>query len=177
MPKKLNKENQLSDLLGPEALKLLIGSSTDFIQQIGFDVIRGILLDILTGKNVRDSTEALTRGRIAALNIALTSFFLRNEAQSPGFIKNLPQLASNVLAKKRISKSERWLANWMLGLTGKSFQNVLRDNKTLIDTYRDRYIETCEEIIAKNKAVYGELTGTLKLSQGISEELKGEAPV
>jgi hypothetical protein len=58
----------------------------------------------------------------------------------------------------------------MLGLTGKSFQNVLRDNKTLIDTYRDRYIETCEEIIAKNKAVYGELTGTLKLSKGISDE-------
>jgi hypothetical protein len=170
MPKKLNKENQLSDLLGPEALKLLTGNSADFIRQIGFDVIRGILLDILTGKNVRDSTEALTRGRIAALNIALTSFFLRNEAQSPGFIKNLPQLASNVLTKKRISKSERWLANWMLGLTGKSFQNVLRDNKTLIDTYRDRYIETCEEIIAKNKAVYGELTGTLKLSKGISDE-------
>ncbi len=170
MPKKPNKENQLSELLGPEALKLLTGNSTDFIRQIGFDVIRGILLDILTGKNVRDSTEALTRGRIAALNIALTSFFLRNEAQSPGFIKNLPLLASNVLAKRRISKSERWLANWMLGLTGKSFQNVLRDNNTLIDAYRDRYIETCEEIIAKNKAVYGELTGTLKLSTGRSEE-------
>src|SRR5690348_9406968 len=128
MPKKTGEKNRLSELLGPEALKLLTGNSANFIQQIGFDVIRGILLDILTGKNVRDSTEALTRGRIAALNIALTSFFLRNEAQSPGFIKNLPLLASDVLAKKRISKPERWLAQWMLGLTSKSVQNVLRDD-------------------------------------------------
>ena len=65
----------LSDLLGPEALNLLTGRGIDLIEQVGMDVVRDIILDIFIGKNLRDSTEILTRSRIVALNIALTSFF------------------------------------------------------------------------------------------------------
>jgi hypothetical protein len=73
--------------------------------------------------------------------------------------------------KSRLSKPDRWLANWVLGLTGKSFQNVLRDDSTQIENYQRLYIHACKDVIAKNKAVYGELSGTLKLDK------EGEAPI
>src|SRR5579885_3034930 len=82
--------NQLSDLLGPEALNLLTGRGVDLIEQVGMDVVRDIILDIFIGKNLRDSTEILTRSRIVALNIALTSFFLKGANRSPDFIEKLP---------------------------------------------------------------------------------------
>jgi hypothetical protein len=153
----------LSDLLGPEALNLLTGRGIDLIEQVGMDVVRDIILDIFIGKNLRDSTEILTRSRIVALNIALTSFFLKGANRSSDFIERLPSLAADMLARERLSKSDRWLANWLLGLTAKSVQNVLRDDRALIENYQHLYVQTCKDIIGKNKDVYGELSGTLKL--------------
>jgi hypothetical protein len=103
--------------------------------------------------------------------MVLTTFFLKGAISSPSFLENLPALASATLAKKRISKTERWLANWILGLTDKSFQNVLRDNQAQIENYRQLYVETCQDIIGKNIGTYGELSGTLKLGN------EGEASI
>lgn len=167
---KRDASSPLAAMIDPEMLKLLSGSGVELIQQIGFDVIRGIILDILTGRNLRDSTETLTRSRLAALNMALLHLFLQGMADSKDFVQNLPSIAADTLTRNRLAKSERWLANWLLGLTGKSVQNVLRDNPQLIEDYRRRYVETCSEIIAKNAAIYGELTGTLRL--GANKEVE-----
>lgn len=167
---KQREENPLSSLLEPEALSLLTGSGSDLIEEIGFDVIRGILLDILTGKNLRDSTEILTRSRIAALNMGLASLFLKGAMRSPDFIEKLPSVASELLVRNRLSKADRWLANWILGLTGKSVQNVLRDDHTLLEDYQCRYVQACQDVITKNKDVYGELSGILKLGdEGVAQ--------
>ena len=166
-----HKVAMLSDLMSSTSLQLLAASGADLIQQIGLDVIRDIILDILVGKNLRDSTETLTRRRIAALNLAMTSLFLRGASSSSNFVHQLPYLASNILARRSLPKVERWLAQWMLGLTDKAVQNVLRDNKALLEGYRDRYIQTCKEIVDKHQQAYGELMGSLKLSDGT------EAPV
>jgi hypothetical protein len=169
MPKRIIRETSgfasnpmLSGFLNPASLDLLAGSGASFIQQIGLDVIRDILLDILTGKNLRDSTESLTRRRITALNLAIVSLFLKGSERSPDFVSQLPYLASDILASKGISKADRWLSQWILGLTDKAVQNVLRDNKALIETYRDRYIQACQEIIDTHKNLYGDLTASLK---------------
>ena|SRR5579872_1342914 len=168
---KRDASNPLAAMIDPEMLKLLSGSGVELIQQIGFDVIRSIILDILTGRNLRDSTETLTRSRIATLNMALLHLFLQGAADSKDFVQKLPSIAADTLARNRLAKSERWLANWLLGLTGKSVQNVLRDNPQLIEDYRQRYVETCSEIIAKNASTYGELTGTLKLGTNKETEI------
>ncbi|HVB21140.1 MAG TPA: CfrBI family restriction endonuclease [Ktedonobacteraceae bacterium] len=168
---KRDVSSPLAAMIDPEMLELLSGSGVELIQQIGFDVIRGIILDILTGRNLRDSTETLTRSRLAALNMALLHLFLQGTADSKDFVQNLPSIAADTLARKRVAKSERWLANWLLGLTGKSVQNVLRDNSQLIEDYRRRYAETCREIIAKNAPIYGELTGTLRLGANKEAEI------
>ena len=42
----------------------------------------------------------------------------------------------------------------MLGLTDKAFQNVLRDNPDALIEYRDRYIETCRQVISSQAREY-----------------------
>lgn len=157
---------RLSHFMEQASLPLLVANGADLIQQIGVDVIRGIILEVLVGKNLRDSTEKLTRRRIAALNLAMASLFIKGASTSPDFINQLPYTASSILTRKALPKVERWTAQWMLGLTDKAVQNVLRDNKALLETYRDDYIRTCKEIIDHHRKVYGELSGNIKLDDG-----------
>ena len=168
---KRKTENKLTELLGPDALKLLSGTGPDLIRKVGIDVIRDILLDILTGKNLRDSTEVLTRSRIAALNMALVQLFLKGAADSEDFVQSLPSLATDILKQRRLAKSERWLASWMLGLTDKSIQNVLRDSFAALDDYRQTYVDACNAIMNRNKLLYGELEGFLRLNNALEAKV------
>jgi len=69
MTNESNNPVQLSSLISDDALGLLTASGKNLIKRIGIDVIRGVVLDVLTGRNIRNSTEILTRRRIAALSI------------------------------------------------------------------------------------------------------------
>lgn len=156
----------LGTLLTPSTIKLLSASGSELVRQIGIDVVRSVVLDVLTGKNLRSSTEGLTRRRIAALNLAMVSLFLRGVASSSDFVAQLPDLAAATLLDRGVPKAERWLAQWILGLTDKAFQNILRDDPELILDYRDRYVEACREIIDTHIQQYGQLSGILNMDSG-----------
>jgi hypothetical protein len=156
----------LGTLLAPASIKLLSANGGELVRQIGIDVVRSVILDVLIGKNLRSSTEGLTRRRIAALNLAMVSLFLRGIASSSDFIAQLPDLAAATLMDKGVSKAERWLAQWILGLTDKAFQNILRDDPGLILDYRNRYVEACREIIDTHIQQYGQLSGILNTDTG-----------
>jgi hypothetical protein len=161
----------LSELISPEARKLLEASGQDVVRQIGIDVVRGAVLDILSGRNLRDTTELLTRRRLASLNIATVMMFFEGLARSDDFVERLPYLATSLLSKGKISKSERWLAQWILGLNDKAFQNVLRDSTESLADYRDRYIHVCKQVIADAEQTYGPLSGTIQLSPELKAEI------
>lgn len=174
MPGKARKPleaTSLSELMSPSALRLLTASGSELFRQIGMNVVRGVVLDILTGKNLRDSTEILTRRRIATLNLAIVDMFLRGSATSASFVRDLPHLATDILARKRLSKAERWVAQWVLGLTDKAFQNVLRDSHDSLAVYRDRYIETCREVVAGHEQESGRLAGVFVVDSGMRAEV------
>lgn len=166
-----NKVATLSELMSPEALQLLSASGTDLVRQIGIDVIRGIVLDVLIGKNLRDSTEVLTRRRIAALNLAMIRLFMKGMTATEDFVAQLPHLATDLLMKGHLSKTDRWLAQWVLGLTDKAYQNVLRDDIAALAAYRDQYIEACRSIIANTTRDHGEIKGQLALESGVKAEV------
>ena len=163
--------NSLCDLMSPDALKLLSASGKDMVQQIGLDVVRGVVLDVLTGRNLRDSTEMLTRHRIATLNLAMVNLFLTGESTCGDFMERLPYLATEMLSRRGLNKSERWLAQWVLGLTDKGFQNVLRDDTNSLEDYRDRYVHACQEVIANQIEHYGNLSGELALGTAIKAQI------
>ena len=165
------KTYRLSDLLDSSALKLLSVSGSKLVQQIGWDVVQSVVLNILRGHNLRDSTEALTRWRIAALNLATLGLFLKGSSQSNNFIADLPALSQEILSSKRIGKTERWLAQWMLGLTDKAFQNVLRDESKALDNYREHYTRTCRNVIEAYTKELGELRGQIQLSNNLQAQI------
>jgi hypothetical protein len=134
------KWKKLTELLSPDALELLSASGTKLVKTIGIEIVRGVVLDVLMGKNLRDSTEALTRKRIGTLNLALLRMFLSGAENNPNFGDDLIDLACKRLSDtKRAAKGERWLAQWILGLTDKAFQNVLRDEQNAIAKYTKQY--------------------------------------
>jgi hypothetical protein len=161
---------QTMDLLSSfsaDELDLLTVSGSKLIEDAGLEVIREIIYDVLTGKNLRDSTEMLTRHRVSTLNLAIFKMFARGSAKDPDFIEKLPQIASEILQRKRgVSKNEKLVAQWILGLTGKACQNVLRDDNSAIDSYRDKYMKTCQEVIRNCEEQNGTLTGTIELDSG-----------
>lgn len=158
-----NDQIRLTSLLSDETLDLLTASGKNLIKRIGIDVIRGVVLDVLTGRNIRNSTEILTRRRIAALNLATFQLFLQGSEVVDNFIERLPYIASDILSTGRLKKEERWLAQWILGLTDKGVQNILRDDYQLLAGYRDSYIEACREIITQQVHDYGELSGDVRI--------------
>ncbi len=158
-----NDQIRLTSLLSDETLDLLTASGKNLIKRIGIDVIRGVVLDVLTGRNIRNSTEILTRRRIAALNLATFQLFLQGSEVVDNFIERLPYIASDILSAGGLKKEERWLAQWILGLTDKGVQNILRDDYQLLAGYRDSYIEACREIITQQVQDYGELSGDVHI--------------
>lgn len=165
------KTNNLSELLSPDDIELLSASGTKLVQQVGIDVIREVVYDVLTGKNLRDSTEVLTRRRIATLNLAMLKMFIKGSSSSSDFIKNLPKIASQTLLNGHVSKADRWIAEWVLGLTDKAFQNVLRDDSDKIIEYRNNYIKICQDLIESHEKEFGILSGEFQLSSGVRAKI------
>jgi len=85
--------------------------------------------------------------------------------------RQLPYLATQILGRQRLKKAEKWIAQWVLGLTDKAVQNVLRDDPDALTEYRDRYIQTCAEVIASHTQTCGELRGRLRLDSGVEAEV------
>ena len=161
----------LSELISPAGLKLLSASGIGLVHEIGLDIVRGVVLDVMSGKNLRDATESLTRSRIVGLNLATVELFLRGSANYEDFLDRLPHIATDMLKQKRVSKQERWIAQWVLGLTDKGMQNILRDTPQLLTQYRDRYIKTCHDVIDNLVRTRGDLGGELHIDSGLKAEI------
>lgn len=149
------------DLFPEEAKDLLEVRGVDLVDKLGEATIREIVADVLTGVNVRNATEALTRRRIAHLNAALLVLFLRARAEDEDFPENLPSRARSELLTGRLSNSEKRVLWWLLGLTKKQIDNVLRSDPKAWGEYLDLYASDLREVATSVAAIYGELEGTL----------------
>ena len=119
----------------PAAFRELVESKgADFIRQVGEETIRQVVTDIFCGVNIRTSTESLTRQRLGKLNAATLLLYIRGLQVATDFSRHLPEIAATGLSR-RAPKAQRWLYQWMLGLTEKGFQNVLRDDAAAITQY------------------------------------------
>lgn len=152
----------LGTLIPPMLRQLLEARGVGFVRQMGADVVRQVVLDVMCGRNLRDATEMLTRRRIALVNAALVAFFLKGAAGQPDFISDLTGMAGEELRQTR-SKTERWVFQWVLGLTDKAAQNVLRDDPGALDVYMEQYVQVCREIVHECDRNFGTLSGEIRL--------------
>ena len=147
----------------PPAMTELIGSrGLDVIRRIGVDEVKQVMADVLCGVNLRDSTELLTRRRIAMLNAATLVLFLRGVAASKRFLEDLPRMAVEGL-RDHPSKQELWLLQWMLGLTTKGVQNILRDSRHALDRYTEQFAATNAAVIQQCLREFGPVAGVLRV--------------
>ncbi len=170
MPENQNVDSFI-DLLTDEAKELLNTSGTELIKKIGINATKTVVLDVLSGRNLRDSTEMLTRRRLASLNAATIAMMLRGLSVQSDFVEKLPEIAERILRKKRLSKSERWMAQWILGLTDKASQNVLRDNADLLTEYRQRYEAIFQETVEQSVSDFGKLKAQVSLDDAFVAEI------
>lgn len=165
-----NNFSTITSLLSKKAKDILLLKGTEIIKQIGKDAIKGVIFDVLCGKNIRDSTEILTRRRLATLNAGMLAMFVKGVSNSDKFIKSFPPIASDAL-KKRQKKEDKMILQWMLGLTEKAYQNILREKPEALDEYREKFVKTCEEVIKNCEDEYGCLDGKIELNSEIKAEL------
>jgi hypothetical protein len=158
-------------LLDENSKALFSASGNEIIKSIGLDVVRTVVLDVLSGKNLRDSTELLTRRRLASLNAATVAMILRGASIQSNFVEKLPEIAERMLRQKRLTRTERWIAQWVLGLTDKASQNVLRDNADLLAEYRSRFESICRDAAVDSTSTFGPLSAQVNLGTELTADL------
>ena len=94
-------------------------------------MIRNVVYSILCGENVRDLTESLTQRRLLLMNASLFITYIKSLNNITDFTKNLSHLVIDDLKIKRLTNAQERYLYWFLGITGKSFQNVLRTENNL----------------------------------------------
>lgn len=156
--------------LSPETVQLLRGRGADVAAKLGEETMRSVVLDVLSGKNIRTSTEFLTRRRLALLNAATLALLFRATAADPSAPKRIPGFAAESLRERR-SVEHTSFAQWFLGITGKAAQNVLRDDKESLSSYLKQYQSTLATAAKDAEAQHGVLSGGVKLGKSESIEM------
>ncbi|MBI5292159.1 MAG: CfrBI family restriction endonuclease [Chloroflexi bacterium] len=160
----------LNELFPTSSRVLLTGGGKEFIERIGIEAAKRVVLGVLLGENIRKQTEPLTRRRIAQISGAMVALFVRGFSQAEDFGDHLSNLAVQQLSKsKKNDKASVWLARWAVGLTGKSDQNVLRSDPK----ERDAYIAEFESAILESAARCRADIGDVKMTLGFVEDKKG----
>ena len=143
----------------PNELKNLAKlNRTELVGNLGIEVFRNVLLDIFLGRNVRTFTETLTRTRLIQSHMALWEFFCIEKAKGISPITLLDQ-AKFHLINSRLSAKERAVHEWLVAMTNKQTQNVLRNNHN--DNFEELTTATLEILRNQN------LEGYPFLSDGI----------
>lgn len=151
------------DDLFPEKGKLVLtANGKEFIERLGVETARQVILAVLRGENIRTQTEPLTRRRVAIATGAMVYLFVKGWAEVDNFTENLSAYALEQMDNTSQSKKDTfWPAQWLIGLTGKSIQNVLRSNPELRQSYIQDFENAVEEAARRCEEDFGEISMSL----------------
>ncbi len=169
--KKPEKKPNLNQFFPESSKVLLTGGGKDFVERIGVEAIKKAILSVMMGENVRTQTEPLSRRRIAQISGALIVMFARGCMEIDNFTKQLSSMAVHQLENtKRNDTINIWPAQWMIGLTGKSYQNVLKSNPEAFLGYVTSFEEAINESVTKCHKEFGDC----RMSLGLIEDKNGK---
>lgn len=144
------------DELGKNNIK---STRSDFTDTVGEDGIKDIIRKVFTGGNVRDTTEFITQRRLLSSYAATYELFVRHLhgdiSQAEEFVK---KVSGELEQAKKPEKRTFYL--WMLGLTKKGFDNIVRDN---FSEYQKAFVQSLKETEEDISSHFGTLSGTLEL--------------
>lgn len=153
--------NSLSKYIPDLGLNLVKYSGTEVIERLGEDAIRTAVTATLCGGNLRSLTEGLTQRRIFLSNAALLIAYLRASKEMADFPEQFTHMVNDELKKSKLKPDQRVFLKWMIGLTGKSVQNVLRGDSSKIGAYIEELEKAINNSVSQSKAEFGEVKGTV----------------
>ena len=153
--------SKFHELIPKEGLDLVSYSSDDLLNRLGKDVISEVVLSVLCGNNVRDLTEGLTQRRILLMNTSLLATYVKAMSSFENLNKCLSSVVAKELKKERLSKDEKSFLYWFVGLTGKSIQNVIREDSSFAG-YLSRLDQNIENVSKEVNKQYGDLLLTIE---------------
>jgi len=166
------EKQPIRDLFPAESRLLLTGGGKDFIERIGVEAARQVVLSVMHGENIRTQTEPLSRRRIAQVTGAIVGLFANGLLQQADFTQHLSDLAvEQITTSRRNDHASVWAAQWLIGLTGKSVQNVLRSNPAAREAYISDFEAAVKDAADKCRAEMGDLQMTL----GYVQDAAGQA--
>ncbi len=151
------------ELFPARSKRVLSAKGREFVRDVGVETIRGVILDVLCGENIRESTESITRKKLAIANGGLFLMYLQGCNRDPAFVEKVIKWASRSLKEGKLKKEEGWILNWLLGLTDKAVQNILRDDPNRIDHYVSEFAEGIKETAREFESEFGELNCELNV--------------
>ena len=156
-------KKSINDFIPQIGLDLVNVSRNEVLEKVGEDVIKEIVVSILNGGNVRTLTEGLTRRRLTLSNGAMFIAFLKSIQQVEAF-KNSPfKAVEDEFFNKSLSNEQKAFLNWMIGLSGKGIQNILRDDDENVRNYLKNLESALTEASSKVEDVFGELSSEVRL--------------
>lgn len=137
------------------ARDLLSVSGKDLAQNLGLTALERVVGDVLMGVNIRNATENLTKRRMGLLSGALLKMYvgLYESGVEPLEIPNL--VRERLMSVK--DKDTRRVLHWMVGMTEKQVQNILRSDESEWPSYMNMLKEGLVEASEEAEQMYGEM--------------------
>ena len=149
----------LTKYIPEDGIGLVKYSGKQFVDKLGLEIVQGVVGSILKGKNVRDLTEGLTQRRVLLLSSSIIVTYLKALSSYSDFESKLSEIIKSNLSLK-LSHDKKTYLYWFLGLTGKSIQNVVRDNS--LESYVDVFDENLKDIYTDVEKKFGPLELNVK---------------
>ena len=152
----------LSDYIPAECLAYVKASGSELLERIGHDELRTIVTGVICGENVRAVTEPLTRRRLAILNAALLVTLVRaSQDLSPQELLEQAQQECRGLPR---TDPRHAVLLWILGLTNKQVQNVLRSDDSAWSDFVRAAAQVTDDAARHSADAFGELEWTLEVA-------------
>ncbi len=165
--KKESHAKKLIDCIPKQCLDFIKVSGRELLARLGHDEMRAIVAGILCGENVRAATEPLTRRRIAILNAAIALTLARAaQFMSP---EELLDAAHKEFIEVGKHDPERTVLMWILGLTNKQIQNVLRTDENAWLEFITLAKQTGRDFLQYSSQEFGDLQWTIKIDDVCAE--------
>lgn len=134
------------------------------LNTLGLPAIRDVVAEVLCGVNIRSATEMLTRRRLALLNAAMLTTYVNLKRGGIESI-DVPELARAEHLGGSSNSEDKIILKWMLGLTNKQVQNVLRSDNQAWTNYVTLLKETISKTALDSKSLFGDFPLTLQNDQ------------
>jgi hypothetical protein len=138
-----------------DARNLLVVRGKDLLDTLGLPALRSVVSQVMCGENIRSATEMLTRKRISLLNAALLTMY-SSLAEEGSTTEEIASRAYEAHSTRGTSAEDKIVLRWILGLTTKQVQNVLRSNDEAWQSYISNLRTSIADASNQSQALFGD---------------------